>query len=45
MTQLENEIEAIKVEVVSMWNLVESQLKKTRTAMLNLTGTWHGKWY
>jgi len=35
MTQLENEIEAIKVEVVSMWNLVESQLKKTRTAMLN----------
>jgi len=35
MTQLENEIESIKVEVISMWNLVESQLKKARTAMLN----------
>jgi len=35
MTQLENEIEAIKTEVVSMWYLVESQLKKARTAMLN----------
>ena len=35
MTQLENEIEAIKVEVVSMWTLVESQMKKARTAMLN----------
>jgi len=35
MTQLENEIEAIKVEVVSMWKLVESQLQKSRTAMLN----------
>jgi phosphate transport system protein len=35
MTQLENEITSIKVEVISMWNLVESQLKKSRTAMLN----------
>jgi phosphate transport system protein len=35
MTQLENEIQAIKVEVVSMWNLVESQLQKARTAMLH----------
>src|ERR1700756_3703332 len=33
MTQLENEIQAIKVEVVSMWNLVETQLQKSRTAM------------
>ncbi len=35
MTQLENEIQAIKVEVVSMWNLVEMQLQKSRTAMLH----------
>ncbi|MFI5196239.1 MAG: phosphate signaling complex protein PhoU [Chitinophagales bacterium] len=35
MTQLENEIEAIKVELVSMWTLVESQMKKSRTALLN----------
>ena len=35
MTQLEHEIESIKVEVLSMWTLVESQLKKARTAMLN----------
>src|SRR5664279_86091 len=35
MTQLENEIEAIKVEVLSMWKLVESQLQKSRTAMIN----------
>jgi phosphate transport system protein len=35
MTQLENEIEAIKVEVVSMWTLVESQMKKSRSALIN----------
>ena len=35
MTQLENEIRDIKAEVLSMWNLVESQMKKVRTAMLN----------
>ena len=35
MTQLENEVQAIKTEVVSMWKLVESQLQKSRTAMLN----------
>lgn len=35
MTQLENELVSVKEEVVSMWNLVESQLKKARTAMLN----------
>ena len=35
MTQLENEIHDIKAEVVSMWYLVESQLKKARTAMLH----------
>src|ERR1700679_2577366 len=35
MTQLEHEIESIKIEVLSMWTLVESQLKKARTAMLN----------
>jgi len=35
MTQLENEIQRIKLEVVSMWTLVESQLNKSRTALLN----------
>src|ERR1700743_822448 len=35
MTQLENEIQAVKTEVISMWNLVESQLKKARTAMMH----------
>src|ERR1700752_4002615 len=35
MTHLENEIRDIKAEVISMWNLVESQLKKARTAMLH----------
>lgn len=35
MTQLENEILAVKTEVISMWNLVESQLKKARTAMIH----------
>jgi len=35
MTQLENEIQSLKTEVISMWNLVESQLKKSRTAMLH----------
>jgi phosphate transport system protein len=34
MTQLENELQAIKVEVVSMWNLVESQLNKSRIALM-----------
>jgi phosphate transport system protein len=35
MTQLENEVQRIKLEVVSMWSLVESQLNKSRTALLN----------
>jgi phosphate transport system protein len=35
MTQLENEIQAIKIEVVSMWTLVESQLQKSRASMLS----------
>ena len=35
MTQLENEIKDIKAEVISMWFLVESQLKKARTAMMH----------
>ncbi len=35
MTQLENEIKDIKAEVLSMWYLVESQMKKARTAMLH----------
>ena len=35
MTQLEHEIQAVKAEVLSMWNLVESQLKKSRTAMMH----------
>jgi len=34
MTQLEHELQALKIEVLSMWNLVESQLQKSRTAML-----------
>ena len=36
MTQLENEILSVKTEVLSMWNLVESQLKKVRKAMINM---------
>ncbi len=35
MTQLENEIALIKVEVTSMWTLVESQMKKAKTALLH----------
>jgi phosphate transport system protein len=35
MTQLENELQSVKVEVVSMWYLVESQLQKARTALIN----------
>jgi len=35
MTHLENEIKDVKAEVLSMWNLVESQMKKVRTAMLH----------
>jgi phosphate transport system protein len=35
MTQLEHELHALKIEVLSMWNLVESQLQKSRTAMLH----------
>ncbi len=29
MTQLENEIQSVKVEVVSMWNLVESTVEES----------------
>ena len=35
MTQLEHEIKDIKAEVLSMWNLVESQMKKAKSAMLH----------
>src|ERR1035438_7902350 len=35
MKQLENEIQALKLELLSMWVLVESQLKKSRMALLN----------
>ncbi len=35
MTHLENELQAVKKEVLSMWYLVESQLEKSRTAMLH----------
>lgn len=35
MTQLEHEIQGVKAEVLSMWNLVESQMKKARTSMLH----------
>ncbi len=34
MTQLEHELQSVKVELVGMWSLVESQLKKTRTSMV-----------
>lgn len=34
MTQLENEIQAVKIELVSMWTLVESQLQKSRKALM-----------
>jgi phosphate transport system protein len=33
MTQLENEINALKKEIVSMWILVQSQLNKAKEAM------------
>ncbi|MGN6569182.1 MAG: phosphate signaling complex protein PhoU [Flavipsychrobacter sp.] len=35
MTQLENEIAALKTEVVNMWILVQSQLNKAKEAMMN----------
>ena len=35
MTQLENEIAALKVEVINMWILVQSQLNKAKDAMLH----------
>ena len=35
MTQLENEISALKKELVNMWILVQSQLNKAREAMIN----------
>jgi phosphate transport system protein len=35
MTQLENEISALKKEIVNMWILVQSQLNKAREAMVN----------
>jgi phosphate transport system protein len=35
MTQLENEIGALKKELVNMWILVQSQLNKAREAMTN----------
>jgi len=35
MTQLENEISALKKELASMWILVQSQLNKAREAMVN----------
>jgi len=35
MTQLEHELQSVKVELLSMWNLVESQLNKSRLAMVH----------
>ena len=35
MTLLENEIFAVKTEVLSMWGLVESQLKKAKSAIVH----------
>ncbi|HTE01173.1 MAG TPA: phosphate signaling complex protein PhoU [Mucilaginibacter sp.] len=34
MTQLENEIEAVKKELINMWILVQSQLNKARESMI-----------
>ncbi len=34
MTQLEGELQELKKEVINMWNLVLSQLEKSRSAML-----------
>ena len=36
MIQMETEIAAVKSEVMSMWNLVESQLQKARTSMMHM---------
>jgi len=35
MIQLESDIKDVKTEVISMWNLVESQMTKTRAAMMS----------
>ncbi len=35
MTQLEVEIQELKSEVINMWNLVQSQMEKARTSMMN----------
>src|ERR1700743_1095627 len=35
MTQLENEINGLKKEIINMWILVQSQLNKAREAMVN----------
>src|SRR6185437_13400208 len=35
MTQLEIEIQELKSEVINMWNLVQSQMEKARTSMMN----------
>lgn len=35
MKQLENELQSLKLELVSMWFLVESQLKKSKLALVN----------
>ncbi len=35
MAPIENEINALKKELVSMWMLVQSQLNKAREAMIN----------
>jgi len=35
MKQLDNELQSLKLELVSMWFLVESQLKKAKLALLN----------
>lgn len=34
MTQLETELQLLKNEVITMWNLVKSQLEKAKTSML-----------
>lgn len=35
MKQLDNELQSLKLELVSMWFLVESQLKKAKIALVN----------
>ena len=39
MTQLENELQALKKELIQMWDLVYSQLDKARMSLINFDQT------